>query len=111
LTQATTCTPALPVHISGGIKQGELLAVADITIYTTSLCGYCRRAKALLDSKGAHYTEIDVSFDPAKRAEMTRLAGGRHTVPQIFINGRHIGGSDDLYALEQKGELDNLLRG
>jgi len=85
--------------------------VPDITIYTTSLCGYCRRAKALLDSKGARYTEIDVGFDPQKRAEMTRLAGGRNTVPQIFINGRHIGGSDDLYALEQKGELDNLLRG
>lgn len=82
----------------------------DITIYTTALCGYCRRAKALLDAKGAPYTEIDVSFDAEKRAEMTRLSGGRRTVPQIFIGGRHIGGSDDLYALEEKGELDSLLR-
>jgi glutaredoxin 3 len=83
--------------------------MADITIYTGQFCGYCARAKALLDRKGAAYREIDVSGNPAARAEMMEAAGGRHTVPQIFIGGRHIGGCDDLYALESKGGLDPLL--
>ncbi len=81
----------------------------DIVIYTTMFCPYCIRAKALLDQKGADYREIDVSYKPEKRAEMTRLAGGKQTVPQIFIDGRPIGGCDELYELDAKGELDRLL--
>ena len=82
-----------------------------ITIYTTMFCPYCDLAKRLLTKKGAAFTEIDVTMNPAKREEMVRLAGGRRTVPQIFIGARHIGGSDDLYALDAKGELDALLAG
>jgi len=81
----------------------------DITIYTTALCGYCHRAKSLLASKGVPFTEHDVSFDSAKRREMTQLAGGRTSVPQIFIGDDHIGGSDDLARLEADGKLDALL--
>lgn len=80
-----------------------------IEIYTTPFCPYCSRAKRLLTEKGAAFTEIDVSTDPAKRAAMTERAGGGYTVPQIFINGTHVGGSDDLYALERAGKLDALL--
>jgi glutaredoxin 3 len=83
--------------------------MSDITIYTTELCGFCRRAKALLDEKGAAYTEIDVTYDPGKRNEMMQRAAGRRTVPQIFIAGTHVGGCDDLYALDAKGGLDPLL--
>ncbi|WP_088348451.1 MULTISPECIES: glutaredoxin 3 [Rhodomicrobium] len=82
-----------------------------ITIYTTLFCGYCTSAKRLLTKKGAAFTEIDVTMDYAKREAMVELAGGRRTVPQIFIGERHIGGSDELYALEAKGELDALLAG
>lgn len=81
----------------------------NIEIYTTVYCGYCRRAKSLLDSKSVHYTEIPVDNDPARRAEMTERAG-RRTVPQIFIDGRPIGGCDDLFALERSGELEKLLK-
>ena len=81
----------------------------SITIYTTAFCPYCSAAKRLLQNKELAFEEIDVTLDPAKRVTMTKLAGGRYTVPQIFIGGRHIGGSDDLYALEAKGELDALL--
>jgi glutaredoxin 3 len=80
-----------------------------ITIYTTMFCPYCHAAKRLLQKKGAEYTEIDVSMNAAKREEMTRLAGGRRSVPQIFIGERHVGGSDDLHALDARGELDPLL--
>ncbi|WP_430397721.1 glutaredoxin 3 [Ferrovibrio sp.] len=83
--------------------------MAEITIYTTFLCPYCARAKALLDKKGASYNEIDVSYDQPKREEMTRLTGGRTSVPQIWINGQHVGGCDDLYALERAGKLDPML--
>ena len=83
--------------------------MTDITIYTTELCGYCRRAKALLDEKGVAFIEIDVSYDPAERARMMQRAGGRRTVPQIFIGAKHVGGCDDLYALNVKGGLDLLL--
>ena len=82
--------------------------MAKIEIYTTPFCGYCARAKSLLDDKGASYDEMDVMMDDKKRAEM-RERSRRSTVPQIFINGQHIGGSDDLAALEQAGELDALL--
>ncbi len=83
--------------------------MAEITIYTGLLCGYCARAKALLTKKGAAFNEIDVTYSPQKREEMTARAGGRQTVPQIFIGDRHIGGSDELHALDSKGELDSLL--
>lgn len=82
--------------------------MAKIEIYTTPFCGYCARAKGLLDSKGAAYDEMDVMMDDKKRTEMRERAK-RTTVPQIFINGQHIGGSDELAALEQAGKLDALL--
>jgi len=82
--------------------------MARIEIYTTPFCGYCARAKSLLDGKGAAYEEMDVMMDDRKRAEM-RERSKRTTVPQIFINGQHIGGSDDLAALERAGKLDPLL--
>jgi glutaredoxin 3 len=82
--------------------------MAKIEIYTTMWCGYCARAKSLLEKKGASYREMDVMEDAAKRAEM-RERSKRTSVPQIFINGQHIGGSDELAALEQAGKLDALL--
>jgi glutaredoxin 3 len=83
--------------------------MAEIEIYTSPLCSYCWRAKRLLKDKGLAFTEIDVLLHPGRRAEMTEKAGGRTTVPQIFIGGRGIGGSDELAALEASGELDTLL--
>lgn len=80
-----------------------------ITIYTTSWCPYCRAAKALLDRKGAAYEEIDVDGKPELRRAMSERAGGRTSVPQIFIGDRHVGGSDDLHALDARGGLDPLL--
>jgi glutaredoxin 3 len=82
--------------------------MAKIEIYTTPWCGYCARAKALLEKKGAAYEETDVMEDAGKRGEM-RERSRRTTVPQIFINGQHIGGSDELAALELAGKLDALL--
>lgn len=81
----------------------------QITIYTTPICPYCVRAKALLRKKGVSFEEIDVFMDVEKRREMEKRASGRYTVPQIFIGERHVGGCDDLYALERAGELDPLL--
>lgn len=83
--------------------------MAKIEIYTTRICPYCKRAKALFEKKGVSYLEIDVSDDEALRASMTEMAGGVRTVPQIFIDGKHIGGCDDLYALDRAGGLDPLL--
>lgn len=80
-----------------------------ITIYTSAYCPYCISAKHLLDKKGAAYEEIGVDGRRDVRAEMTRKAGGRYTVPQIWIGDRHIGGCDDLFELEGAGELDPLL--
>ena len=82
--------------------------MARIEIYTTPFCGYCARAKGLLDAKGVAYEEMDVMMDDKKRTEMRERAR-RQTVPQIFINGEHIGGSDELVALEKAGKLDALL--
>ena len=82
--------------------------MAKVEIYTTPFCGYCARAKSLLDSKGVAYDEMDVMMDDKKRSEM-RDRAKRSTVPQIFINGQHIGGSDELMALDQAGKLDTLL--
>ena len=81
----------------------------SVEIYTTSTCGYCHAAKQLLRKKGVTYTEIDVSGDPQGRMAMTQRAGGSRTVPQIFISGKHIGGCDDLHALDCDGGLDPLL--
>ena len=83
--------------------------MAKIEIYTTSLCPYCHAAKRLLSQKGAAFEEIDVTRDAALRLAMTERAGGRRTVPQIFVDATHIGGCDDLYALERSGRLDQLL--
>jgi glutaredoxin 3 len=79
-------------------------------MYTTGWCPYCARARALLERKGAAWTEIDVEAEPARRAEMLARSGGQRSVPQIFIGERHVGGSDDLYELDRKGELDALLK-
>jgi glutaredoxin 3 len=81
----------------------------SVTIYTTPWCPYCRAAKALLAQKGVAFTEIDVDGKPELRQEMTARAGGRTSVPQIFIGDRHVGGSDDMHALDARGELDRLL--
>jgi glutaredoxin 3 len=83
--------------------------MARVEIYTTLFCGYCARAKALLERKGVAYEDIDLLEDPSRRPEMVARAGGGTTVPQIFIDGRHIGGSDELAALERQGRLDALL--
>jgi glutaredoxin 3 len=83
---------------------------APIVIYVSPFCGYCSAAKKLLEGKSLSFTEIDVLFDPSRRDEMIRLSG-RGTVPQIFVGDRHIGGFDDLRALETSGELDALLEG
>ena len=80
-----------------------------IEIYTTRWCGYCHAAKALLTRKGVTFTEINLSDEPERRAEMMQRANGRYTVPQIFIGETHVGGSDDLHALERAGRLDPLL--
>lgn len=82
-----------------------------IEIYTSPLCGFCHAAKRLLTQKGAEFTEIDVLADPSRRPEMMKRANGGHTVPQIFIGSTHVGGCDDLYALERAGKLDALLAG
>ncbi|MFN4170990.1 MAG: glutaredoxin 3 [Pseudorhodobacter sp.] len=82
-----------------------------VEIYTSPFCGYCHAAKRLLASKGVAFTEIDVMSDPARRAEMMRRANGGRTVPQIFIGGEHVGGSDDLHALDRARRLDALLAG
>ena len=83
--------------------------MAVVEIYTTAYCPYCVRAKALLEHKGTEYTEIKVDGDSQLRAQMTERANGGYTVPQIFINQQHIGGCDDMMALEARGQLDALL--
>jgi glutaredoxin 3 len=84
-------------------------AMAEVEIYTTPLCPYCWRAKRLLDKKGVSFVEIDLWQHPERRAEMIERAGGRRTVPQLFVGGRSIGGSDELAELERGGELDAML--
>ncbi len=83
--------------------------MARVEIYTKFFCPYCARAKRLLDEKGVDYEEFEISGGGAKREEMIQRAGGRTTVPQIFIDDRHVGGSDDLAALEREQKLDTLL--
>jgi glutaredoxin 3 len=82
--------------------------MAEVEMYTTSWCPYCSRARALLKQKGVAFTEIDIEEEPQRRAEMIRRAG-RTSVPQIFINGEHIGGSDEMATLDRKGLLDAKL--
>lgn len=81
-----------------------------IDIYTSPLCGYCHAAKRLLNAKGVTFNEIDVLVQPDRKPEMMQRSNGGRTVPQIFINDQHIGGCDDLYALDQQGKLDPLLQ-
>ena len=83
--------------------------MAEIEIYTTPFCPYCARAKRLLDQKGVAFVEIDLWQFSERRAEMVERAGGRRTVPQLFVDGRSIGGSDELAELERSGELDVML--
>ena len=85
--------------------------MAKIEIYTSPLCGFCHRAKGLLNRKNVEFEDIDVMMDRVRKAEMVERAGGRTSVPQIFINGEHVGGCDDLYALEMAGKLDPMLEG
>ena len=84
--------------------------MALVEIYTKFTCPYCARAKRLLEEKGVDYQEYELNSTAGKRDEMLERSNGRHTVPQIFIDGRHIGGSDDLAELERRGELDALLQ-
>jgi glutaredoxin 3 len=81
----------------------------DIVLYSTGWCGYCERARALLERKGVGFREIKVDEDMTERQAMLARSGGRRTVPQIFIGDRHVGGFDELYSLEKSGELDKLL--
>lgn len=81
----------------------------SVTIYTTPICPYCVRAKSLLGKKGVAYEEVDVMMDQKAREEMLAKSGGARTVPQIFIGTTHVGGCDDLYALDRDGKLDPLL--
>jgi glutaredoxin 3 len=83
--------------------------MADITIYTSPMCGYCHAAKDLLRQHALAFTEIDVMADPERRREMTQRSGGRRTVPQIFVGEQPIGGFNELHALERSGALDRLL--
>ncbi len=85
--------------------------MAKVQVYTTTYCPYCVRAKSLLKSKGVAFEEIDVTDDPELREKMVEMAGGRRTVPEIFINGQIIGGYDELRALDRAGKLDALLSG
>ena len=80
-----------------------------VEIYTSPLCGFCHAAKRLLSQKGVEFTEIDVLVDPARKPEMIKRSNGGRTVPQIFVGETHVGGCDDLYALERSGKLDALL--
>lgn len=84
--------------------------MSEVTIYSSPFCPYCFMAKRLLQQKGVTFDEIDIMAEPGRRAEMMDRAGGRRTVPQIFIGETHVGGNDDLQALEEAGKLDALLR-
>ena len=83
--------------------------MAAVDIYTSPLCGFCTAAKRLLSQKGVNFSEIDIGQHPERRAEMTQRANGGRTVPQIFVGDVHVGGCDDLFALERAGKLDTLL--
>ena len=95
----------------GASCAGALTKRRPVEIYTKFLCPYCSRAKRLLSEKGVAFEEYDITMGGEKRVEMLQRANGRTTVPQIFINDHHVGGSDDLHALEREGRLDPLLAG
>ena len=80
-----------------------------VEIYTSPMCGFCHAAKRLLTQKGVSFAEVDIWAEPDRKAEMVQRANGGRTVPQIFIDGEHVGGCDDLYALERAGKLDPML--
>jgi glutaredoxin 3 len=86
-----------------------MCAVAKVEVYTTTYCPFCTRAKNLLKGKGVAFDEIDVTDDDELQEKMIEMSGGRRTVPQIFINGKIVGGFDELKALDDQGKLDNLL--
>ncbi|MDR9392777.1 MAG: glutaredoxin 3 [Roseovarius sp.] len=81
----------------------------NVEIYSSPLCGFCHAAKRLLKNKGVSFSEINILGDPSRKAEMMDRANGGHTVPQIFVGGQHVGGCDELYALDRAGKLDTLL--
>ncbi|WBU56954.1 glutaredoxin 3 [Paracoccus sediminicola] len=83
--------------------------MANVEIYTTPTCPFCLAAKRLLNAKEVSFTEIDVSRDPSLREAMTERAGGKRSVPQIFIDDQHVGGSDELHAIDKSGKLDQML--
>ena len=83
--------------------------MSGVVVYSSRFCPYCHAAKRLLSARGVAFEEIDVDLHPERRAEMSERAGGRRTVPQIFAGDRHVGGCDDLYALDRSGSLDALL--
>ncbi|WP_018699028.1 glutaredoxin 3 [Amorphus coralli] len=85
--------------------------MASVTIYTRQFCGFCVAAKRLLEQKGAAFEEVDISSEPGRRQEMVQRANGGNTFPQIFVGETHVGGCDELYALERSGKLDGLLAG
>ncbi len=97
--------------MANDVNDREPIENPAVLIYTAMLCPFCHRAKHLLNKKGVSYKEIDVTVRPAERAAMRELAGGRNTVPQIFIGNHHVGGCDELFALEGAGSLDALLAG
>jgi len=90
-------------------QQVALRTMAKVTIYTRPFCGYCARALAVLANKGADFEEIEAGMDPNLRQEMMSRSGGRSTFPQIFVGDEHIGGCDDMLALDREGKLDDLL--
>lgn len=92
-----------------GLQRDRPHAMPPVTIYTTAWCPYCTAAKTLLREKGVAFAEIDVEKTPGSRSAMTQRAGGRTSVPQVFIGETHVGGCDDLYALDRSGKLDPLL--
>jgi glutaredoxin 3 len=109
----TLCPPTKQLHY--GPEAGEAARqggpdVPRITIYTTFMCPYCHAAKELLEKKGAPFEEIDVSYNPTLREEVGRKAGGRTSVPQIWIGDTHVGGCDELHELDSAGRLDPLLQ-
>jgi glutaredoxin 3 len=90
-------------------QNGLEIRMKPVEIYTSPLCGFCHAAKRLLNQKGVSFSEIDIRADPDRKAEMIQRANGGYTVPQIFVGETHVGGCDDLYALERSGQLDPLL--
>lgn len=99
----------MTAHYIASQRNHPEFAMPQVTVYTTSWCPYCSAAKSLLKRKGVAFEEIDVDGKPELRRTMTERASGRTSVPQIFIGAQHVGGSDDLHALDARGELDKLL--